>query len=101
MTEAASKPEVPNEIFIIEKVLATRTKRMRIEYFIKWKGYVAEDNSWEPRSLLRNTAGILGLDRIVEYENGAEDEMIERNFELCQQIIERNRQKETEDLSKE
>jgi len=42
-----------NKQYVVEKVLQKRTiEGGKIEYFVKWKGYSEEDNSWEPANTL-------------------------------------------------
>lgn len=36
----------PEEIFVIEKVLKTRRRGKRTEYFVKWRNYPEKFNSW-------------------------------------------------------
>ncbi|KAH7727538.1 Chromo domain containing protein [Aphelenchoides avenae] len=41
--------EENEEVFVVEKILAKRMKKGKVEYKIKWKGYDdPKDNTWEP-----------------------------------------------------
>lgn len=50
---AAAAPLEPDEYFVY-KILDTRRKNGRRQYLIRWWGYGAEDDTWEPVSCMSN-----------------------------------------------
>ena len=40
--------------FEVEKILNKRTVRRKEKFLVRWKGYMAEENTWENRENLEN-----------------------------------------------
>ena len=46
---AQEEDEEEEEEYVVEQVIKHKiTKKNRVEFFLKWKGFSTEDNTWEP-----------------------------------------------------
>ena len=41
----------------LDKIVADRIRKGKQEFKVRWKGYKAEDDTWEPYQNIKNTAG--------------------------------------------
>ena len=64
--EIASKKE-----YEVEEILDRQERREKMKYLVKWKGYMAEGNTWEGLENLENAR-----EKIEEFEKGRFEEEI-------------------------
>lgn len=68
-------------IFAAECILKKRTRKGKIEYLVKWKGWSAKHNTWEPAD------NILDARLLLAYENSEEGNVQGGNEGLQQLLI--------------
>ena len=70
------------EEYVVEKIVGCRTKKGRVEYRIRWKGYDESDDTWEPAENLQKVQKL-----IREYELIKSDENRRNQKKLLMQQI--------------
>ena len=66
--EVASEKE-----YKVEEILDRQERRDKTKYLVKWKGYTAEENTWEGLENLKNA-----MKKVEEFEKGRFEEEIQR-----------------------
>ena len=49
------------EEYVVERILDSKWVGRRLEYYVKWKGYGPEENTWEPVAHLANAPDKLAV----------------------------------------
>jgi len=52
-------PQLPVEVegeeeYVVEEILDSHLRHNKLEFLVKWEGYMNEDNSWEPEDNCKN-----------------------------------------------
>ena len=58
-TRKAKRRQVYDENYEVEKIVDKRIMFGQIEYFVKWKGWGIEDNTWEPQEHLEEVHSLI------------------------------------------
>lgn len=72
----AEGEEEEEEEFVVEKVLNVRMKNGRKEYYLKWKGYSDNENTWEPLENCGDCDDLIKIfeDNLKKKKKGTTDE---------------------------
>jgi len=57
-------PQVPVEVegeeeYIVEEILDSHLRCNKLEFLVKWEGYMNENNSWEPEDNCKNVCNAI------------------------------------------
>jgi len=59
--------------YVVEEILDKQERREKTKYLVKWKGYIAEENTWEGLENLKNI-----MKKVKKFEKGRFDKEIQR-----------------------
>ena len=57
--------------YVVERIVAQRKRGRAVEYLVAWQGYPAEENTWEPRRKLLDTAALADFEAQQQDDDAA------------------------------
>ena len=64
--------------YIVEEIVGKKIKNGQEFYFVKWKGYPEEENTWEPRSHFNDISIINDFENKIKNLNIKKEKKVEK-----------------------
>ena len=59
--------QADEELYIAEGIEKSREGKAGLEYYVKWLGYPASQNTWEPEAVLRETLSARDITELINH----------------------------------